>query len=340
MTRTRKTLLLSNTLLLATLTGPLACALLPHPLEGEVRFGSGPAVPQQVDPWRNWPMHPERFVEVMKHRDGVVRKAKRTAAGTSGAKKVVARMEGMDTDLKFKWKDVPPDLDGVNNAPRKELAAYEVQKLFLDEEFYTVPPSVFVCTTWKELERKFLDASCNLGLVSLWLDHLTLDVPIYKPDRFSTDRDYAYYMGILDILTYLIDHKDGRAGNFLFDDGGSGRIYSIDNGVAFQRWPFYNWFVPNWDSIRLPALPRNIVDRLRTVARAQVEALGVVAQLELDDDGIYRNVEPGSNLAPDQGARRAPGVLQFGLTAGEVDTVWSRIRDVIERVDAGEIATF
>jgi hypothetical protein len=326
-------------MLSALLAGPLACAMLPHPLEGEVRFQPGPP-PQQADPWRNWPLRPERFVEVMTNGDGELKRAKRTAAGTSGAKKIVARMNGTDADLTFKWKDVPPDLDGINNAPRKEAAAYEVQKLFVDEEYFVVPPSVFLCTTWPELERRFLDARCNLGLVSEWLDDLTLDVPIYKPERFSTDRDYAYYMGVLDILTYLIDHKDGRAGNFLFDAGGSGRIYSIDNGVAFQRWPFYNWFVPNWDSIRLPALPRSAVDRLRGVTREQVEALGVVAQLELDDDGLYRSVPPGPNLAPGRGARRRDGVLQFGLTEDEIATVWTRIQTVVRRVDAGEIPTF
>jgi len=313
--------------------------MLPHPLEGEVGFSSGP-VPKQADPWRNWPIRPEQFVEVMENRDGVVKNAKRTAAGTSGAKKVVARMEGTDFDLTFKWKDVPPDLDGINNAPRKEVTAYVVQKLFLDEEFFVVPPSVFMCVTWKELEREFLDAKCNLGLVSLWLDELTLDVPIYKAERFSSDRDYAYYMGILNILTYLIDHKDGRAGNFLFDNGGSGRIYAIDNGVAFQRWPFYNWFVPNWNSIRLPAVPRSAVDRLRMVTREQVAALGVVAQLALDSDGMYKNVEPGVNMNPAKGARRGEGVLQFGLTSAEVATVWERIQQVIRDVDHGKLATF
>jgi len=340
MTRTRNDITpLVNGSLLIGLLWTAGCAMLPHPPEGEVGFSTGP-LPQQANPWHNWPMQPEQFVAVMQSRDGVVKQAKRTAAGTSGAKKVVARMEGTDADLTFKWKDVPSDLDGVNNAPRKEVAAYEVQKLFLDEEFFVVPPSVFMCVTWKELEREFLDANCNLGLVSLWLDDLTLDVPIYKAERFSNDRDYAYYMGILNILTYLIDHKDGRAGNFLFDKQGSGRIYAIDNGVAFQRWPFYNWFVANWNSIRLPAVPRSAVDRLRTVTRQQVEALGVVAQLELDADGMYRDAEPGPNLDPGTGATRRGNVLQFGLTNDEIETVWERIQEVIQDVDDGELATF
>jgi len=276
MTRSwKKTTRLLNGLMLLAFAGPLSCAMLPHPLEGEVGFEPGPA-PKQADPWRNWPMRPETFVQVMQTRDGVVKQARRTATGTSGAQKVVARMDGSEEDLTFKWKDVPSDLDGINNAPRKEAAAYDVQKLFLDEEFFVVPPSVFKCVTWKELERKFLDAKCNLGLVSLWLEDLMLDVPIYEAERFSNDRDYAYYLGILNILTYLIDHKDGRAGNFLFDKNGSGRIYAIDNGVAFQRWPFYNWFVANWDQLRLPAVPRSAVDRLRGVTREQVEGLGSV----------------------------------------------------------------
>jgi len=68
---------------------------------------------------------------------------------------------------------------------------------------------------------------------------------------------------------------------------------------------FYNWFVPNWNSIRVPALRSESIDRLRLLKPADVtSALGVVSQLELDDQGIYRNVPPGENLAPGPDRRR------------------------------------
>ena len=66
----------------------------------------------------------------------------------------------------------------------------------------------------------------------------------------------------------------------------------------------------------------------------------MVNQLEADADGILRIVEPGPPIDPNRGAQREGTTVQFGLTAGEVDAVWERIKSLIQRVDAGKITLF
>ena len=104
---------------------------------------------------------------------------------------------------------------------------------------------------------------------------------------------------------------------------------------------FYNWFVANWNSIRVPALRQASIDRLRGLKEEDVTAvLGVVSQLERNDEGIYLNVPPGKNLDPGRGVRIEGTQLQFGLTGEEISDVWERIQDLIEDVEEGELPVF
>jgi hypothetical protein len=180
-----------------------------------------------------------------------------------------------------------------------------------------------------------------LGVLALWLEELKLPNPLLDPVRFDSDYVYAYFMSNLNLVTYLMKHHDGREGNFLVSTIPNRRqVFAIDNGVAFGGiW--YNWFVANWNSIRVPALRKESIDRLRGLTEQDFhDALGVVAQLELDDDGIYRIVDPGPNLDDDDGVRREGKILQLGLTDDEIEDVWDRVEDLIEDVDDGTIPVF
>ena len=44
--------------------------------------------------------------------------------------------------LRIKWKTAPRAGEDFNNQPRYEIAAYELQKLFLTPEYYVVPPTL------------------------------------------------------------------------------------------------------------------------------------------------------------------------------------------------------
>src|SRR5262249_17508647 len=76
--------------------------------------------------------------------------------------------------------------------------------------------------------------ACVLGLVAAWLEHVAPPAgEVYDPDRFARDPRYAGHMADFNVLTYLIDHRDGRSSNILLsDDPKDEHVYSIDNGIA------------------------------------------------------------------------------------------------------------
>ncbi len=298
-----------------------------------------------ADPFPNWPMHPEQAYDLLPTAPFEIREVSLGVGGTSGARQAELRFPSVDQDVRLKTKPMPPSLDGINNAPRKELAAYVIQRLFLDPEDYVVPTTLARCVSIEKLRAYFQarpqipGATCRLGVGALWLEDVTVPDVLYDEERFRTDPVYAYFAANWNLFTYLIDHRDGRSGNFLVStDDARRQVFSIDNGVAFgPTWPFYNWFVPNWNDIKVPALRKESVDRLRNVQPGDLDFLGVVAHFELDADGMLNPVPPGANLDPDEGVRVKDGTVQLGLTEDEIEDVYERIEELIEEVDEGDI---
>ncbi len=345
--------------ILSSLWALTSCTLLP------VSVGEPPdfEAPQQVlerGPHPNWPIPPDESPDFLDPDRIHPLSVKRAGAGLTGAEKVWMRKDGREHPVPAKWKTmlpprwvdhlpfVPGMLDGVNNSPRKEIAAWRIQRLFLDPQDYVVPPSIAHCAPMEQVvpfvpsAKPTLEGSrCELGVLSLWLKNVTLPDPLLDDERFARDPVYAYYLADFNLLTYLIKHNDGREGNFLVSKDDSRRqVFAIDNGVAFGGiW--YNWFVPNWSKLRVPALRRASIDRLRELREEDLHALlGVVAELRLDDEGQFFAVEPGPNLEDDEGVRYEDGVLQFGLTEDEIEDIAERIEDLIEDVDEGDVAVF
>jgi hypothetical protein len=247
----------------------------------------------------NWFEAPDQAVRHMAEGEPEVEDVARTATGTSGAEKVELRISG--AEFKIKTKVVPPDLDGINNAPRKELGAYALQALFLDPEDYVVPATTLRCIPvalrkrWHEgkVVPTVPGTSCVLMVLAMWLRDVTLPEVVLDRERFLTEPSYAYYMSNLNVFTYLIEHQDGREGNFLVSKDDRRQVFAIDNGVSFgQPWPYYNWFVPNWKVLRVPAVRKETIDRLRAIQRKDLDFLLVVAQLEPDDQGVLHLVAP------------------------------------------------
>ena len=330
--------------LLRALTAlPLVACASPPPL---IQFQSA-ELPHFEEPFPNWPISPERAVALLETARLEVLSDRYAGGGLTGASRLEIVFPDEKDQLTVKWKRVPRALDGINNSPRREIAAYQVQRLVLDPEDFVVPPSVARCLTAEELSK--LDrgvkatvrgASCELGIFSLWLEDVIRPDPLFDQKRFAEDPVYAYYLANFNLLTYLIRHRDGRDGNFMIArDGNRPVTFSIDNGVAFGGL-FFNWFVPNWDKIRVPALRRSSIERLRALQPSDLQALGVVAQLEIDDTGMARPVPAGENFDPRHGARREGRVLQLGLTRDEIEDLEERIEDLLEKVDSGEIPLF
>jgi hypothetical protein len=294
-----------------------------------------------------WPMTPERAEYLFSEGELRILSREDAGGGVTGASRMMLYSPEDDLEFKAKWKEVPYFLESWNNSPRRELAAYAVQKIFLDPPDYVVPTAALRCITLERYREYFPKADptlknskCVLGMLALWINNVTIESQLLDPERFSKDPNYAYHLANFNVLTFLIDHKDGRSNNFLVSKNDTDRhVFAIDNGISFDAW-IWNWFVPNWNTIRVPALNRKAVDRLRQVKAEDIARLGAVAELRMDGDGIYRTVEPGAPLEADEGVRTAPGVVQFGLTTDEVDDVREQVEEIVEMVDEGEVPVF
>ncbi len=160
--------------------------------------------------------------------------------------------------------------------------------------------------------------------------------------RFARDPCYRTTIANLNLLTYLIDHRDdAKASNFLVSRGPPPpRAFSVDNGEAFSGLrPLRGWLVRSWSRLLVPALPAEAVERLRRMGRAQLARLAVVAQLELRD-GRLRPVAPGPPFDAAHGVRRRGELIQLGLTAPEIDGIGKRAAALVAQVDSGRIGQF
>ena len=143
--------------------------------------------------------------------------------------------------LRVKLRKAEPGAEAFNNVPRYDLAAYELQKLFIDPAEYVVPPTALrfipradFAKYQPDVARTFSSADQVLAVLQYWLSDITVIADVYNPTRFATDPLYARHIGQLNVLTYLIAHRDSNVGNFLIGKTSTGaRVFSIDHGVAF-----------------------------------------------------------------------------------------------------------
>jgi hypothetical protein len=317
----------------------------------QLQFKKAPS-PSVKGQFPNWQFTPKELETTIYQRaqEGKLhaKDVEKTAHGTTGALVLINHDEVSGKDIKWKFKkNVPGWVDSFNTSPRKELAAYEVQKLFLDPEDYVVPTCLAFCVPRDKFMKRggyaaatLEGTDCVLGLASIWMEDVTIPDTLYDESRFLQDPTYAYFMSNFNLLTYLIEHRDARVGQFLVSkDDKRRQVFSIDNGISFGFWP-YNFFIEQWENIYVPAFRKDSIERLRKIQRQDLDFLGVIAQLELDDKGILRPKPVGKNLDPKEGAKYKDGTVQYGLSKSEIDAVWDRIQNVIAEVDAGNIQVF
>jgi hypothetical protein len=246
--------------------------------------------------------------------------------------------------ISAKFKPASEDLDTFNNSPRRELAAYEVQKLFLDPDRYVVPPTVFACIPVAENERRLPDlepypgADCAFGVLAYWLEGVTSEAFI-DPDRFSIDEKYREALGDLNILTALIGHEDSKASNFVRSkDPARPRLFAVDNGLSFESMggdPL-KFFRSAWSDIRIPVLPDDALERLAKVNHAMLSRLSVLVQMERNGR-MYRAAPHQKPISKTDGVRVGPDVVQLGLTADEIAGLEARIAELLASAERGEI---
>lgn len=299
------------------------------------------------DPAANLPSPPARLIDRLRDDDFTITSVDAAGGGTMGAKKISLVFPKDGFTMEAKWKSAPVGGEGWNNSPRREIGAYAVQELFLDPDHYPVPPIVArgipldVYAPIDEHATPNIEGTrCVFGALAAWLENVAQPRSAFDPKRFSSDRPYAVHFANLNLLAYLIAHRDARSNNFLMPtDPSDPRVFSIDNGIAFGG-VLYNFFTWHFDEIRTTGLPRRSIDRLRGVSRETLSGLGVLGELAADAQGVLRSVPPGENLDPEVGTRLADGRIQVGLTTGEIDAVAARLEELLARIDAKELGLF
>ena len=250
------------------------------------------------------------------------------------------------TAFEVKWAVAPRGGKAFNNEPRYEAAAYELQKLFLLERDYVVPPTVLrmipqsVFTTSKGLrgEPTFDDTKNVLVALQYWTTSVSPE-GVFDQRRADRDSVYARHLGDLNMLTYLIRHRDANKGNVLLAvDSANPRLFAVDNGVAFDSPPSDRG--TDWQHMRVKRVSAATVARLRAITDSSLTAaLGVVAQFERRGDD-YVSTARGPNLDDGRGIRRGASTLQLGLTSAEINGVRDRLRALLKDIDRGKIKTF
>jgi hypothetical protein len=254
---------------------------------------------------------------------------------------------GRDGELPLaaKWKPVHAPAHGFNNEPRYEIAADRLQRLFLNEQEYVVPPVVLRSQTVEEYrglrpvaEPTIRGTNSVLFMLAFWVDSVTNSEP-FRPALFEEDEIYARHWGNLNILTYLINHGDGNVGNLLISTVAENRrVFAVDNDIAF-RSDISGQGAP-WRLLRVNRLPASTIERLRRVTPEQLEAeLAVLAEFTVEN-GILVAAAPGENLNPRSGVRITADRVQFGLTVQEIRDVARRQQQLLRRIERGRITTF
>lgn len=246
-----------------------------------------------------------------------------------------------------KWAEAPRGGDEFNNSPRYEVAAYEIQALFLEHDEYVVPPTVLRAfpLEWYEenidddVRATFGDAESVVAVLQYWLFNVTGD-DFWDEDRFATDTAYAHHFGNFNILTYLIHHNDENVGNFLISRSAANpRVFSVDNGLSFESGTSDRGYM--WRQLQVDRLPAETVDRLRSLTEEDVaRQLQTLAQFRVGDDGQLSSEPAGPPINPSRGVRHEEDVFQFGLTRREIAGVWRRVQRLLDEVDEGDIEVF
>jgi hypothetical protein len=269
-------------------------------------------------------------------------------SGSSGAKILTLRVRGADgsVTLRAKWRKFG---DSYLNDARKEIAAYAVQKLLFEPYAYVVPPTTGRCFPIETYQRAigeaaeatFAEFPCVFGSLSYWLEGVE-SADLYDEERFWSEPDYRQAVADSNAFTFVIQHGDTHAGNFLvMNTARTTRIYSPDNAIAFN--PYFrnplDLINPSWYDLRVPALRRDVVERLRQVELRDVAWLRVIEQYRNHETGLTPEAS-GAPLPGDEPVRFSDTTLQIGLSDAEISRVHERIREIRARVNSGEVGVF
>lgn len=247
--------------------------------------------------------------------------------------------------IRVKIKRAAQGGENYNNQPRYEIAAYRLQQLFLNPEEYVVPPTAgrgFSLAQYEKIEPNssptFNNCPAVYCLLQYWLDNVTAK-EIFDQKRFASDSVYAKHLGNFNIFTYLIRHSDSNIGNFLIStDSLNPRVFAVDNEMAFGDITSERGY--EWRNLVVKRFPRRTVERLRQIQLEDLQkTLAAVAQYQIQEERLVP-VEPTEPIDVTKGVRQSGNVIQLGLTEKEINGVYKRLKEFLQKADSGEIVTF
>jgi hypothetical protein len=271
-----------------------------------------------------------------------IREARAIRFETDIARRAVAQLRsGESFDIKV--RRAARSAQTFNNQPRYELAAYELQKLLFDAVTEVVPATALRSMALADFrtidpaaQETFGRTGATLFIVQCWLKGVKPHPVAIDERRFAAEPDYARAISNLNVLTFLIEHKDSNLGNVMLGEGEPVRVWAIDNGVAFASDE--GDVGSFWRTLHVQAIDPDVYGRLKNLDREVLDRqLGVVAEFTFTD-GNWVPRARGENLGAGIGVRRRDGVLQLGLTRGEIAGVHRRARLLLERAQNGRVS--
>lgn len=279
-----------------------------------------------------------------------------TPSGLQGAKVLTLQgnLDGRTTTFRVKWR--AQSTADVINEPRKELAAYAVQKLFLDDRELAAPPTAAYCFPLAEYQqfdskekRNFRGVDCVFGFATYWLEGVK-DVDsaredgwlskrntsgFWDPQLFERDAMYRASLSRCNLLTHIINHGDAHDNQLLFEQTPRGlRAYVVDNSVAFLSIKNPTMlFTEDWSKIQVPSLPQQSIARLKNLTQRDLERLRTIQRLELRNRRLTTQQPETDPPGEGKGIWWSDKTLRIGLTESEIELVWSRIRELLARPD-------
>ncbi|MBV6417710.1 MAG: hypothetical protein CMLOHMNK_02464 [Steroidobacteraceae bacterium] len=258
-------------------------------------------------------------------------------------RKAMAHTAADPAAFRIKVRRAGAGVSSFNNEPRYELAAYELSRLLFPADEQVVPPIALRSApldAFRRIDPAAVEAWSGTDgtfyMVQCWLDGakphpLRIDGP-----RFAADPAYARAISRLNVLTYLVEHKDSNLGNvMLTGEGATVRAWAIDNGVAFDSEE--SDVGTFWKNLRVDAVDRVLADRLHALTLGELRAhLAVIAQYELVGEAWVSRPD-SANFDALRGVRRKGGQVQLGLTSKEIGEVERRRVRLVHRIDKGDI---